>query len=89
MRLVLIGRCSILCTRGIVKWKWSLNDEARFDWQVQHFYAPADIVKWNSIATVNRRLRGRANAFHALADTFGALQEHNVKCQPRGTTHLL
>ena len=40
MRLVLISRCSILCTRGIVKWKWSLNDEARFDWQVQHFMHP-------------------------------------------------
>ena len=38
------------------------------------FYAHADIIKWNSIAKVNRRLRGRANTFHAPASTFGALQ---------------
>jgi len=40
-RPVLIGRYSILCTRGIVKWKWLLNDGVRFARQGQYFRAPA------------------------------------------------
>ena len=43
---------------------------------------PREIVKWNSIVKVHRNLCGWAR-------TFGALQKQNVKCQRRGTTHLL
>ena len=54
MDLVLIGRCSILCTRGIVKWKWLLNDGVRFARQGQYFRAPAKSLSgsplWRYIA---------------------------------------